>query len=350
MLNGVQMRDTHQFEADVDPYIIPGNPSSGLLPGINPGPPAPAGAGDDKVQAYNFRMCLTRAADRLPFPKPDGYDPLDYELLARYLQTGWSELFRKFDPVRGGKTDTNNHGAVSTDYIGGNWDFPAASWKRREEIFQAHVRWQQGLMWFLSNDERVPARWRSAMREWGLAADEFTDTGGWPYQLYIREARRMKNGRVITEHDCLGRACADDPVGLGAYAMDSHNCQRVVVDGFVRNEGDVQVCGFKPYPISYRALTPRHAEAENLLVPVCLAASHIAYGSIRMEPVFMILGQSAALAAHLALEQGCAVQDVPYAGLRRLLDESGQVTVWSEHADARYEPEAPLPETQPAAK
>jgi hypothetical protein len=349
-LNGVQLRGTHQFEADVDPYIIPGNPAGGLLPGINPGPPAPEGTGDGKVQAYNFRMCLTRAAGRLPFPKPDGYDPLDYELLARYLQTGWDGLFRKFDPIRGGKADTNNHGAVSTDYIGGSWDFPAASWRRREEIFQAHVRWQQGLMWFLSNDARVPARWRAAMREWGLAADEFAGTGGWPRQLYIREARRLLGEYMITEHDCLGRARADDSAGLGAYAMDSHNCQRVVAGGFVRNEGDVQVCGFKPYPISYRALTPRRAGAENLLVPVCLAATHIAYGSVRMEPVFMILGQSAALAAHLALERGCAVQDVPYAELRRLLDESGQVTVWHENADARYEPEAPASETQPAAR
>jgi hypothetical protein len=350
-LNGVQMHDTHQFEHAVDPHVIPGVPGSGLLPGINPEPLAPIGSGDAKVQAYNFRLCLTQARDRLPFPRPDGYDSRNYELLARYLEAGWSELFRKFDCIRGGKTDTNNHGAVSTDFIGGSWDFPAASWPRREEIFQAHVRWQQGLLWFLANEPRVPPRWRVAMNQWGLAADEFTTSDGWPHQLYIRESRRMRTDYVITEHDCRGRVRAGDGVGLGAYAMDSHNCQRVVVDGCVRNEGDVQVSGFHPYPISYRALTPRRSEAENLLVPVCLSASHIAYGSIRMEPVFMILGQSAALAAHLALARSEAVQDLPYAELQRALEAAGQVTTWNaDGPGAAYEPEAPPPFEPPVSK
>jgi len=348
-LNGVQMHATHQFEARVDPYVRAGDPASGLLSGINPEPLAPIGSGDAKVQAYNFRMCLTQAADRLPFPKPAGYRPEEYELLARYLQAGWDELFKKFDPIRGKKTDTNNHGAVSTDFIGGSWRFPAATWPEREEIFQEHVRWQQGLMWFLTNDARVPDKWRMAMSSWGLAADEFVATGGWPHQLYIREARRLQGDYIITEHDCLGRTVAPDGVGLGAYAMDSHNCQRVLVDGFVRNEGDVQVSGFKPYPISYRAMTPRRREAENLLVPVCLGASHIAYGSVRMEPFFMILGQSAALAAHLALQHDIAVQDVAYPDLRRLLDAGNQVVGWppgeseNETGAILYEPEAPLP-------
>jgi hypothetical protein len=285
----------------------------------------------------------------LPFPKPEGYRPEDYELLARYLQAGWSELFKKFDPIRGKKTDTNNHGAVSTDFIGGSWRFPTATWPEREEIFQDHVRWQQGLMWFLTNDARVPDKWRMAMSRWGLAADEFVATGGWPHQLYIREARRLQGDYIITEHDCLGRTVAPDGVGLGTYAMDSHNCQRVLVDGFVRNEGDVQVSGFKPYPISYRAMTPRRLEADNLLVPVCLGASHIGYGSVRMEPVFMILGQSAALAAHLALQHDIAVQDVAYPDLRRLLDAGNQVVSWppgeseNETGAILYEPEAPLP-------
>jgi hypothetical protein len=343
-LNGVQVHETHQFERAIDPYVVPGVPGSGLLPGINPEPLAPIGSGDAKVQAYNFRLCLTQAPDRLPFPRPEGYDSRHYELLARYLEAGWGELFRKFDCIRGGKTDTNNHGAVSTDFIGGSWDFPAASWPQREEIFQAHVRWQQGLMWFLAYDPRVPQRWRVAMNQWGLAADEFTATHGWPHQLYIREARRLRTDYVLTEHDCRGRVRAEDGIGLGAYGMDSHNCQRVVVDGCVRNEGDVQISGFHPYPISYRALTPRRSEAENLLVPVCLSASHIAYGSIRMEPVFMILGQSAALAAHLALARGGAVQDVPYSELRRELEAAGQVVTWTaEELGVGYEPEAPPP-------
>ena len=199
-------------------------------------------------------------------------------------------------------------------------------------------------MWFLAYDPRVPQRWRVAMNQWGLAADEFTATHGWPHQLYIRQARRLRTDYVLTEHDCRGRVRAEDGIGLGAYGMDSHNCQRVVVDGCVRNEGDVQISGFHPYPISYRALTPRRSEAENLLVPVCLSASHIAYGSIRMEPVFMILGQSAALAAHLALARGEAVQDVPYHELRRELEAAGQVVTWTaEELGVGYEPEAPPP-------
>ncbi len=351
LLNGVQIRETHQFEAAVDPYVVAGQPRSGLLPGIVSAPLAPVGTGDDKVQAYNFRMCLTQSPDRLPFPKPCGYDPLDYELLARYLRTGWNEAFRKFDRIRGGKTDTNNHGAVSTDFIGGNWAFPRGSWRERERIFQEHVTWQQGLMWFLSNDDRVPHALRAQYRSWGLPPDEFTATGGWPPQLYIREARRMRSDYVITEHDCRGFNRANDSIGLGAYGMDSHNCQRVVINGVVRNEGDVQSSGFKPYPISYRAITPKRREAENLLVTVCLSATHIAYGSIRMEPVFMILGESAAHAAHLAISADNAVQDVPYPRLQALLSSAKQVVHWpSDPAgdDAVvYEPEAAPPPAPP---
>ncbi|HEX2862410.1 MAG TPA: FAD-dependent oxidoreductase [Lacunisphaera sp.] len=352
LLNGVQIRETHQFETAVDPYVEPGNPKSGLLPGVVSAPLAAIGSGDDKVQAYNFRMCLTQAPDRLPFPRPEGYNPLDYELLARYLRTGWNEAFRKFDAIRGNKTDTNNHGAISTDFIGGSWEFPRGTWKEREEIFQRHVTWQQGLMWFMSHDPRVPATLQAQYRTWGLPVDEFTATGGWSHQLYIRESRRMRSDYVITEHDCRGFVRAEDPVGLGAYAMDSHNCQRIVINGLVRNEGDVQSAGFKPYPISYRAITPRRAEAENLLAPVCLSATHIAYGSIRMEPVFMILGESAASAAHLALSQHLAVQDVPYARLRELLAEARQVVKWPVTDDAddvavAYEPEATPPPAEP---
>ncbi len=354
LLNGVQLRETHQFETGVDPYVTPGNPKSGLLPGIESAPIAPIGSGDDRVQAYNFRMCLTQAPDRLPFPKPEGYDPQDYELLARYLRTGWNEYFRKFDRIRGNKTDTNNHGAVSTDLIGGSRTFPRGSWRERETIFQRHVTWQQGLMWFMCHDQRVPAELQAQYRTWGLPADEFADTGGWPHHLYIREARRMRSDYVISEHDCRGFVRAPDSVGLGAYAMDSHNCQRVVINGLVRNEGDVQSSGFKPYPISYRAITPRRQEAENLLVPVCLSATHIAYGSIRMEPVFMILGESAAHAAHLAISQNLAVQDVPYARLQELLTAAKQTVKWpvaaeADDTQATYEPEAaPPPELKSA--
>ena len=356
LLNGVQLRETHQFETGVDPYVVAGDPASGLLPGIESAPLAPIGSGDDKVQAYNFRMCLTQAPDRLPFPQPADYDPLDYELLARYLQTGWNESFRKFDRIRGGKTDTNNHGAISTDLIGGSWGFPRGDWRERERIFQRHVTWQQGLMWFLCHDRRVPAAVQAQYRTWGLPPDEFVATGGWPHHLYIRESRRMRSDYVVTEHDCRGFVRTDDSIGLGAYAMDSHNCQRVVINGVVRNEGDVQSAGFKPYPIPYRAITPRIQEAENLLVPVCLSATHIAYGSIRMEPVFMILGESAAHAAHLAISQNVAVQNLPSARLQELLRTAGQAVRWPVAANAdednvTYEPEAlPPPLEQTRAK
>lgn len=335
-VNGVQLRDKHQFQAPVSPYVIEGDPASGLLPGINPKPVEPQGSGDHRIQAYNFRMTLTKVPEnRIPFAKPEGYDPRQYVLLARYLRTVRNEVFGKFDPIRGNKVDKNNHGAFSTDFIGQNYEWPDASYETRERIFRRHVVYQQGLMWFLCNDPSVPEEIRTRMSEWGLARDEFPDTGGWPRQLYVREARRMISDYVMNEHNCRGARKAEDPVGLAAYTMDSHNCQRVVVDGQVRNEGDVQVGGFPPYPISYRSIVPKRAECENLFVPVCLSASHIAYGSIRMEPVFMILGQSAAAAAHFALEDGGAVQDVDPSRLQAKLLELGQILEWKGGAGGR---------------
>jgi FAD-dependent oxidoreductase family protein len=328
-LNGIQLRDKHQFEAPVSPYVVEGDPASGLLPGINPEPVAPNGTGDHRVQAYNFRMTLTTIEEnRIPFAKPEGYDPQRYVLLARYLKTGWSQVFNKFDPIRGNKVDTNNHGAVSTDNIGMNYAYPDADYAARERIFREHVVYQQGWLWFLANDPSVPETIRTKMSQWGLCKDEFQDTGGWPRQLYVREARRMISDYVMTEHNCRGTTKAEDPVGLAAYTMDSHNCQRVVVDGRAMNEGDVQVGGFPPYPISYRSIVPKRAECENLFVPVCLSASHIAYGSIRMEPVFMILGQSVAVAAGFALDGDRVVQNVDGAKLRARLLELGQILEW----------------------
>jgi len=324
LLNGVQVREHHQFIVPVSPWRKEGDPSSGLLPGISPEPLAPQGSGDRKIQAYNFRMCLSRAADRIPFPKPDGYDPLDYELLARLLRAGWRETFVKFDRIRGNKTDTNNHGAVSTDFIGANHDYPDAGYQRRETIFQDHVRYVQGLFWFYCHDDRVPPDVRSRMRRWGLAADEFSSTGHWPPQLYIREARRMVADEVVTELNCRGYRTVPDPVGFGAYGMDSHNCQRVVVDGRALNEGDVQDW-VDPYLISYRSVIPPSGSVSNLFVPVCISASHIAYGSVRMEPVFMILGQSCAIAAALCLQERTHVQELPYRTLKPELDRADQI-------------------------
>lgn len=328
-LNGAQVHETHQFETPVDPFVTPGDAGSGLLPAIESGTPV-LGAGDHRIQAYCFRMCLSDdPANRRPFARPADYDPRWYVLLERYFATGWRDVFSKFDRLRvRTKTDTNNHGAVSSDFIGQNHAWPGADYATRERIFQAHVSYQQGLQWFLANSPAVPADVREPYAQWGLCRDEFTDTGGWPTQLYIREARRLVGDQVMTEHECRGARTAGDAIGLAAYTMDSHNCRRFVQDGRVRNEGDVQVHGFPPYPISYRAIIPRTGECENLLVPVCLSASHIAYGSIRMEPVFMILGQSAATAAHLALAAGGPVQRVPYPDLRAALLKGGQVLAW----------------------
>ncbi|MBV9866962.1 MAG: FAD-dependent oxidoreductase [Abitibacteriaceae bacterium] len=328
-LNGVQIRKLHQFDFPVDPYIKEGDPTSGLLPGINADAPPEQGTGDKRIQAYNFRLCLTKELEnRIPFPKPENYDPQQYVLLARYLATGWNEVFRKFDPIRGHKVDKNNHGAISTDFIGMNYQWPEGDYATRERIFQQHVAYTQGLMWFMGNDPSVPQAIRDEWNQWGLCKDEFTETGGWSHQLYIREARRMKSDYVMTEHNCRGEAQVEDAVGLGSYNMDSHNCQRFVKDGRVWNEGDVQI-GVKPYGISYRAIVPKRGECENLIIPVCLSSSHIAYGSIRMEPVFMVLGQSAATAAALALDRAVSVQELRYDELKKRLEQDQQVLAWA---------------------
>jgi hypothetical protein len=327
-LNGTQVHKTHQFHHPVDPYVVPGDASSGLLPHIDSDGPLPPGTADKRVQAYNFRLCLTKKPEnRVSWTEPEGYNPQDYELLGRYMVAGGvQDTYGKYDKIRGEKVDKNNHGAVSTDFIGANWNYPEADYATREKIFQAHVRWHQGLFWFLSTDERVPADARKWVGEWGLCKDEFVDTGGWSPQLYIREARRMVGGYVVIEQDCRHQRTPDDSVGMGAYNMDSHNCRRFVQDGKVYNEGDVQVAPTGPYPVSMRALLPKGGECENLIVPVCLSASHIAYGSVRMEPVFMILGQSAAILASQVLDdKNAPVQSLTYAKIRPRLEKAEQV-------------------------
>jgi len=330
-LNGVQTAQatSHQFMTDVDPWVVPGDPKSGLLPGIHEGGPGEEGSGDHRVQAYNFRMTLTDAPEnRLPIPRPEGYDPQRYELLRRYVESGRFDALNLNSPMPNRKTDVNNHGAFSSDHIGANYDYPDAGYVARQAIFDDHVSYVMGMWYFLQNDPRLPAEVREEAGRWGLCRDEFTDNGHWPHQLYVREARRMVNDHVMTEHHCRGGESVEDSVGLAAYGMDSHNTQRYAVDGEARNEGDVEVGVAGPYPVAYRAIVPRRGEATNLLVPVALAASHIAYGSIRMEPVFMILGQSAATAAGLALAEGGIVQDVPYPSLRERLLVDGQVLDW----------------------
>ena len=332
-LNGVQIERarSHQFTNKVDPYVVPGDPSSGLLPRIHDKGPGVEGQADKKLQAYNFRLCMTNVPEnRVPFARPDGYDPRQYELLLRDLQAGSRHVFGKFDPVPNGKTDTNNHGSFSTDNIGMNWDYPDASYERRAEIIAEHERYQKGYYYFLITDPRVPEDVRTKMGQWGLAKDEFRDNGHWPHQIYVREARRLLADVVITENHVRRTTATPDSIGMGSYNMDSHNVQRYVArdaDGkaYARNEGDIQISPGGPYPISYRAIVPKRGEIENLLVPVALSASHIAYGSIRMEPVFMILGQSVATAAAMAIDAGVPVQKVDYARLKERLLADKQV-------------------------
>lgn len=318
---------THRFKVNVDPYVVPGDKSSGLLFGIAPGPYPADGAGDKRLQAYCFRMCMSNAeANRVPFPKPADYDESLYELLFRNYEAGDMRLPLKIDMVPNGKTDTNNNYAVSTDFIGQNYQYPEASYAEREAIIKRHESYQKGLMWSLANHPRVPQEIRDKMKVWGLAKDEFTDNGNWPHQIYVREARRMVSDYVMTENDCRRIRQTPDSIGMGSYNMDSHNCTRFVTpEGFVQNEGDVQVSPGGPYKISYRSIVPKRDQCSNLLVPVCLSSSHMSYGSIRMEPVFMILGQSAATAACMAIDAKLDLQDVKYEMLKPRLLEDGQV-------------------------
>lgn len=335
--NGVQtgvLHHRHHFGAvakPISPYVVPGDPKSGVLPRISTEPPGEYGKGDAKVQAYCFRMCLSdHPENRVPFPKPEGYDPRQYELLVRIFDAGWRETFHKFDRIPNRKTDTNNHGPMSTDNIGFNYDYPEASYERRREIIREHENYQKGWLFFIANDPRVPKEVQERMRRWGLAKDEFKDNGNWPHQIYVREARRMIGKYVMTEHELLKRRATPEPVGMGSYGIDSHNIQRYITpEGYVQNEGDIGVSTNGPYQISYGSLVPRKGQVENLLVPVCVSSSHIAFGSIRMEPVFMILGQSTATAAVLAIDGGIPVQDVPYAKLRERLLKDNQVLEYS---------------------
>lgn len=331
--NGIQTEIYHHrhhfkvLDQPIDPYWTPGDPSSRLLPRISEENPGIKGEGDNKVQAYCFRMCMSNHPDnRIPFPRPVNYDSTQYELLVRIFDAGWDEWFDKFDMIPNRKTDTNNHGPFSSDNIGMNYDYPDASYERRNEIIQEHRDYQSGLLYFVQNDSRVPVKTQKEFQKWGLAKDEFIDNDNWPHQIYVREARRMIGKYVMTVNELLQKKSTPESVGMGSYTIDSHNIQRYVDEnGHVQNEGDIGVPLPDPYEIAYGSLVPKKEEITNLLVPVAVSASHIAFGSIRMEPVFMILGQSATTAAILALDQGIAVQDVSYSHLKERLLSDGQV-------------------------
>jgi len=351
-LNGIRAETPkHQFTVAVDPYVTKGDPGSGLLPFVQSGDGGTPGEGDRRVQTYNYRLCFTtNAANRLPLAPPPNYAAAKYELLGRYLEAlvtaGRKPRLNEFwNPIwlPNQKTDINNNGGFSTDFIGANYDYPEASAATRERIAREHEEYTRGFLHFLATSPRVPENMREEMRQWGPCKDEFRATGGWPRQLYVREARRMISEVVMSERHCRGQETVPDSIGLAAYNMDSHNCQRIARRGRAENEGDVQVAPMRPYPISYRALVPRASEGANLFVPVCMSASHIAYGSIRMEPVFMIFGQSSATAACLAIDEGVPVQNVNYQKLQARLLADKQVLDWTGGATAS----APVPAINP---
>jgi ribulose 1,5-bisphosphate synthetase/thiazole synthase len=323
-VNGVQLMEGHQFPDGIDPFRIAAVPSSGLLWGISRDSLPASGTGDHRIQAYNYRICLSaEPGNQVPITRPGGYDSSRYELLIRLLKAQptkrklsdffiWSKMPRH-------KTDINNRGGFSTDMIGMNYGYPDGSYEEREAIIRSHEAYTKGLLYFFGHDPRVPDRLRDEMLMWGYPKDEYTDNDHWSHQLYIRESRRMVGSYVMTQANCEGKHKVHDGIGMAAYTMDSHNCQRIVVNGNVKNEGNVEVGGFGPYPISYRSITPQEEQAGNLLVPVCLSATHIAYGSIRMEPVFMVLGQSAATAAVIAIDENTEVQQIPVRKLQHQL-------------------------------
>lgn len=329
--NGVQLMTGHQFPDGIDPYVVPGDPSSGLLWGISDEELEPDGTGDPKIQAYNYRICLTNdPANRVEITEPEGYDPSMFDLLVRLFETqpDRTNLGNYFiwSRMPNNKTDINNRGGFSTDMIGMNFNYPEGSHEERQVIIDAHTHYTKSLLYFYKTDPRVPQELQSAIQEWGYPKDEYTDTDNWSPQLYVREVRRMVGEYVMTQANCVGEEVVEDGVGMAAYTMDSHNIQRVVIekDGkkMVKNEGNVEIGGFGPYPISYRSIVPKKAEIQNLFVPAALSATHIAYGSIRMEPVFMVLGQSAAVAASLAIDNDQAVQDIDVAALQQELREN----------------------------
>lgn len=298
--------------------------------GISREPVGETGAADRKVQAYNFRMIFSRdPANQVPFPKPARYDAREFDLMARLLaaspQLKMGEVL-SIDPIPNRKVDINNNGPFSTDFIGKSHDYPNATYARRAEIWREHEDYVKGLMWFLAHDPRVPAALQQEVNRWGFAKDEFTDNGNFPHQLYIREARRMTGEFVMTQKDIQTALTKPDAIGMGSYNSDSHNVQRIVnADGFVRNEGDMQV-PVQPYQIPYRVLLPSKSEAANLLVPVCFSASHVAYSTLRMEPQYMILGHAAGVASALAIRNSQDVQDVDTRELARILLTQGAIT------------------------
>ncbi|RYG63327.1 FAD-dependent oxidoreductase, partial [bacterium] len=326
------------WKVPVSPYVVPGDPASGLLPLIGKDAGIANGEADKSLMSCNYRLCLTQdPANKIPITAPAGYKESTYELLGRLIDAKVAEgaplqltTFIKISKLPNGKTDVNNQFSVSTDFIGESHAYPTASYAERLIIEQAHRDYIQGLLYYLGTSPRVPANVRTQMQTWGYAADEFKDTGGWPHQFYVREARRMVGDYVMLQQNVQGKRMAPDSVGLASYRVDSHSLNRFVRDGVLMTDGDLHDPYPKPYPISYRSIVPKKGECQNLFVPFALSASHVAFTSIRMEPVFMILSQSAATAAVHAIDANLAVQDVSYDQLRARSLADGQVLEWGD--------------------
>ncbi|SFJ18972.1 FAD-dependent oxidoreductase [Planctomicrobium piriforme] len=304
-------------------------PDGKLLSGVMPAMGEP-GTADDKTQAYNYRICVTQRPDILiPFPKPANYDPARYELLLRLIQSYPKVRFGRLvhlGRIAHEKFDLNAQGLFSTDYPGGNVDYPGGDAAARERIRQDHIDYVQGFLWFLSHDERVPRELRDETNSWGLCRDEFVDNHNWPYALYVRDARRMVGEHVMTQRDIQTEIEKPDSVAMGSFVIDCHIVQRIVTaDGFVTDEGSFPDAPARPYQIPYRSIIPRKNDCENLLSPVCISASHIALCSMRMEPVYMALGQASGVAAVMAIRSEKPVQEIDVPQLQATLREQKQV-------------------------
>lgn len=330
--NGIRAETTFaQFTVNVDPYNVPGDPSSGVIPTIQNEPLGIPGEGDKSIQAYCFRMCLTKELlNRIPFTRPENYDRQQYEIYLRYLKAG-GKLYTPDIRLPNGKTDLGAWHDLSHNLYGMNRDYPAGSYVDRQRIFDQHKTFTQGLFYFLANDTEVAKldpSLQNTWKQWGLCKDEFTDNEGWPRQFYVRDARRMVSDYVITEHQTSrsNPILVEDPVAVAYWPPDLHSARRIIKDGYAYNEGYVFGGNtWRPFGISYRALVPKRNECTNLLTPTCPSSSHVAYGAIRIEFTFMAMGQATAVAAALSIDHSCSVQDVEYKTLRDKLVALGQV-------------------------
>lgn len=299
------------------------------------------GTGDGKVMNYHYRVTVTSASDRVPFPVPIDYNEERYELLSRFFRTAPQTPLRNVlaflnhpsghyepDPVRftrvtpGQKWELNNlqGSMLSLGYLGGQFDYPDGSPATRRRVIQDHYDHNAGLLHYLSSSSKVPQHIRNEMQGWGLPSDEYTDNDHWPYQPYIRETRRMQGEYIMTQHDVLDEIEKPDCIYRNSHWIDCHHVQRLALDNtHFRNEGRIWKEVITPYAVPYGALLPRPEHCTNLLVPGCISSTHVAFCSLRLESSWMGLGEAAGQAAVLAHEHNTAIQEIPIQALQRRL-------------------------------